>query len=78
MKYKLEWLKDQINRGNRLNYTFFWREFNSKDKVTKSCLSQRYHAPFTSNKYTFNTTEHYMMARKALLFRDKETFIKIT
>lgn len=77
MKYKLEWLKDQINRGNRLNYTFFWREFNSKDKVTKSCLSQWYHAPFTSNEYTFYTTEHYMMAKKALLFRDKETFIKI-
>lgn len=76
MKYKLEWLKDQINKGYKPDYIFFWREFTNRE-VSKSCLSQWYHAPFTSNEYTFNTTEHYMMARKALLFRDKETFIKI-
>lgn len=76
MKYKLEWLKDQINQGYRLNYIFFWREFPNRE-VSKTCLSQWYHAPFKSNEYAFNTTEHYMMSRKALLFRDKETFIKI-
>lgn len=77
MKYNLEWLKDEINHGYNTNYIFFWREFKSNGEVTKSCLSQWFHSPFTSNDYTFNTTEHYMMARKALLFRDKETFIKI-
>lgn len=77
MRYNLDWLKDQINKGYSTYYIFFWREINGNDEVNKSCLSQWYHAPFKSNEYTFNTTEHYMMARKALLFRDKETFIKI-
>jgi len=54
MKYSLEWLKAQVNQGYNTNNIFFWREFNGNDKVTKSCLSQWYHAPFTSKEYTFN------------------------
>lgn len=76
MKFNQEWLKDPINKGYKPNYIFFWREFPNSG-ISKSCLSQWYHAPFKSNEYTFKTTEHYMMARKALLFRDKEIFIKI-
>lgn len=78
MRYSIEWLKDRIIKAYTPNYIFLWREFPYNTyEITKSCLSQRFHEPFTSNEFTFNTTEHYMMARKALLFRDRETFIKI-
>lgn len=66
------------------DYVFFW-------KVTEphGYLSQWHHSPFTTRIHlpgeadprtealTFNTTEHYMMACKALLFNDLDVFNQI-
>lgn len=49
-------------------YTFFW----------KSKLGQWNLLPFTDNQgITYNCAEQYMMAKKALLFNDLETYEKI-
>lgn len=46
-------------------YAFFWR----------SPLGQWNMKPFTDNEgVTYNCAEQYMMAKKALLFRDQETY----
>lgn len=64
--------------NNKDNYIFFWGHQPSKDgKITKSCLSQWWESPFTIYDITYSTAEHYMMAMKADLFRDYETFTKI-
>lgn len=52
-------------------YTFFWK--------SKSPFSNWYtQAPFVSAEgYTFRTNEHYMMYKKAELFGDRESMVKI-
>lgn len=51
---------------------YFWgHTFHEQPTVT--CFSQWYPAPITENGVIYPTTEHYMMAKKAELFHDKET-----
>lgn len=78
MTYNLDWLKNQIKDEDQLNFIFFWREFLSIDGgISKACFSQWWYSPFIFNDVTFNTTEHWMMAKKALLFDDSVSFQKI-
>jgi len=75
MKYNAEAL---INENQSHKYLFFWGHQAAKDgSVTKSCFSQWWHAPFTVNEIEYKTAEHWMMAKKAILFNDKEIFEKI-
>jgi hypothetical protein len=56
-------------RGEPLDYLFFWGHRPSPDgRVSKSCLSQWWPAPFTVDGATYATAEHWMMAKKAELF----------
>ena len=57
--------------GGPAEYLFFWGH-KSRDVVDKSCLSNWYPSPFVVAGTTFQTTEHYMMWGKALLFDDTE------
>ncbi|MBX3253823.1 MAG: NADAR family protein [Chitinophagaceae bacterium] len=71
MKYTLPWLQQQyaINKNNE--YIFFWGHTpKSGQIVDKSCFSQWYPAAFVADGITYATTEHWMMAKKAILFSD--------
>ena len=56
----------------RRKFVFFWRE-----EGQYGCFSQWYVAPFTIEGITYQTCEQYMMAKKALLFKDFENYILI-
>ncbi|MEV0648542.1 NADAR family protein [Phytomonospora sp. NPDC050363] len=59
--------------GQRLRFLHFWGHAPSPDgRVTASCLSQWWPAPFTVDGVGYATCEHYMMAGKARLFGDEE------
>ena len=72
MKYTIE----NINPNNK--FLFFWGHQPSKDgTITKTCFSQWWESSFVVNGIEFKSAEHWMMAKKALLFNDKENFQKI-
>ena len=56
----------------RQKFVFFWRE-----EGPYGSFSQWYVAPFTVEGITYQTCEQYMMAKKALLFKDFENYILI-
>ena len=55
----------------------FFRDHRGEGKIDKRCLSQWYECQFEVEGIKYNTTEQYMMAQKALLFEDHETYEKI-
>ncbi len=71
-------LINYLNFGNRVKYLFFWgHQQQSDNAVTKSCFSQWYESPFELDGIKYPTAEHYMMAEKARLFKDKSALAKI-
>jgi ribA/ribD-fused uncharacterized protein len=78
MNYSISQLLKEQDEGVRHKYLFFWGHQPSQDgQVTKSCFSQWWHSPFITEGISYTTAEHWMMAKKALLFDDKETYQKI-
>lgn len=77
MKYNREMITEKYNNEENLKYIFFWGHTQKDEKVTKACLSQWYPCDFVVEGVTYYTAEQYMMAQKALLFQDKETFQEI-
>lgn len=78
MRYHLSWLTDKFDNGEILNYIFFWgHTTKASGSVGEFMLGQWYHSPFTVNEILYKTAGHWMMARKALLFGDRESFRKI-
>ncbi|MFV9504877.1 MAG: NADAR family protein [Oscillochloridaceae bacterium umkhey_bin13] len=64
-----------VDGGNKVTYLFFWgHQPETHGMVSKSCLSNWYPAVFTLNGITYATTEHYMMAHKATLFGDTQSY----
>jgi ribA/ribD-fused uncharacterized protein len=62
----------------RVKFLFFWRPGPEPDgRVGAGCLSQWWPSPFTVDGIAFATAEHYMMWRKAVLFRDRATAERI-
>jgi ribA/ribD-fused uncharacterized protein len=72
MKDRAE-LIDRFGRGEELDFFFFWGH-TPKDPniVDKACLSQWFLRAFTVDGVRYATAEHFMMAEKARLFRDRE------
>ncbi len=78
MNYSINWLKDQINKGERVEYLFFWGHQPGRDgSIIKTCMSQWWPASFKEEGIVYPTAEHYMMAAKARLFNDQTIFEKI-
>lgn len=75
MKYNIEKLIEE-NQDNK--YLFFWGHQPNKDgSISKTCFSQWWLSSFEVDAITYKTAEHWMMAKKAELFNDKEIFEKI-
>ncbi|GAB2841073.1 NADAR family protein [Ferruginibacter profundus] len=78
MIYSLNWLKSQIENGIQPGYLFFWGRKQKLAGITdKSCFSQWWPSPFIVDGITYPTAEHWMMAQKALLFKDEEQYQNI-
>lgn len=58
-------------------YIYFWGHQTSKSYVGKECLSQWYPSIFTVDGVKFYNCEQFMMAQKAKLFNDTETYNRI-
>ena len=77
-KYTMQWLTDEHENGKPLKYLYFWgNTANHKNEIGKFIFSQWYESPFTVNGITYKTSEHWMMAHKALLFNDQQKFEEI-
>ena len=75
--YDNAWLLDQVKRGKRQKYVFFWGHRGKKGEVTKACFSQWFRSPFTVEGRHYATAEHWMMAEKARLFGHYEIYEEI-
>jgi len=75
MKYSLNQLKSKIESGSCPDYILFWGHTQKLPGITdNSSFSQWWPSPFTVDEITYPTAEHWMMAKKALLFGDAENF----
>jgi ribA/ribD-fused uncharacterized protein len=70
-------LQIYLNEGNTVKYIFFWGHKKPKDGISKTCFSQWYESGFEEGGVFYQTAEHYMMAGKAKLFGDDESFTKV-
>ena len=72
MKYTIE----NITPENK--FLFFWGHQPNKDgSISKTCFSQWWLSSFEVDKVTYKTAEHWMMAKKAELFKDDKILEKI-
>jgi|GEM_PF-369686 len=70
--YTRDWLRWLSERTPTLKAVTFWHEDEEN-----GCFSQWYRAPFTVEGIRYETCEQYMMSRKALLFGDMNTYLRI-
>ncbi|MDW7690845.1 NADAR family protein [Flammeovirgaceae bacterium SG7u.111] len=78
MKYDKDWMKEKYSNDGGVEYLFFWGHQPRKDgQIGMSCLSQWYEREFEYDGIKYLTAEHWMMAEKAKLFRDKTILEKI-
>ena len=77
MKYTVEIIKDIIGRNQDVPIIYFWGHHLNPKKITAACLSQWYDCWFEVDGIRYHTTEQYMMAGKARLFGDEDTFKEI-
>lgn len=73
MTYDRRWIEQQFRAKARPKYVFFWGHQPAADgRLTASCLSQWWRAPFSVGNIVYPTAEHWMMAEKARLFGDED------
>ena len=70
--YDRQWLINKYWNGDDLKFLFFWGH-NPKhnEEIGKYCFSQWFELPFLVDGVEYKTTEHWMMANKALLFDER-------
>jgi ribA/ribD-fused uncharacterized protein len=68
----------RFNAGENFTFLHFWGHQASRNgTITQSCFSQWYQAAFEIEGISYATAEHFMMAEKAKLFGDQNTYQKI-
>jgi ribA/ribD-fused uncharacterized protein len=78
MNYNINWLLTKIENGFIPEYVFFWGHKQKQEGIIdKYCFSQWYPAAFVVDGIKYPTAEHWMMAKKALLFKDAEQYENI-
>lgn len=76
--YNIDWLIEKFDTGEKVKYLFFWGHTQPPgEDVGKFIFSQWFELAFEVGGIVYKTAEHWMMASKALLFEDPETFSKI-
>lgn len=74
IKYDIEWAKKQ----EQPDFLFFWGDTGTElDVIDQKVFSQWYYSPFSEDGITYPTAEHYMMAKKALLFDNMNIYNQI-
>lgn len=77
-QYNLDQHIREYQSGKKHKYVFFWGHQKSKSgDITAACFSQWWPSKFDVNGKTYASTEHWMMAQKALLFGDNEIYDRI-
>ncbi|MCT4614633.1 MAG: NADAR family protein [Marinifilaceae bacterium] len=77
-KYNIGYLIDIQEKQGVIDCEYFWGHTkNKKQKLGNFCFSQWYESSFVVNGRCFKTTEHWMMANKALLFENYEIYEQI-
>jgi len=72
MKYTIE------NIAAESKFLFFWgHQPNEDGSISKTCFSQWWLSSFEVDNVTYKTAEHWMMAKKAELFKDHAVLEKI-
>ncbi len=77
MKYNRQNMINRYNAGEKMNIIAFWGHTPNPKKITKSCFSQWYDCWFEVDGVRYHTAEQFMMAQKALLMGDEQTYDKI-
>lgn len=78
MKYTVEIIKEFVRRNNEQpTVIYFWGHTPNPKKITTACFSQWYDCWFEVDGMAYHTTEQYMMAEKARLFKDGEVLEEI-
>lgn len=77
MKYAIETIKEFVRRNADSPIIYFWGHTPNPKKMTAACLSQWYYCYFVVDGVQYHTAEQYMMANKALLFKDEEVYQEI-
>ncbi len=77
MKYEKKYIITLYESKKPLKFIFFWGHSEHSGNITKACLSQWYPCEFIKDDVVYSTAEQYMMAQKALLFQDTDTYDKI-
>jgi ribA/ribD-fused uncharacterized protein len=78
VRYNLPWLLERYQRGEPLQYVFFWGHQPNRDgSISHSCFSQWWPSAFNVGDTRYATAEHWMMAEKARLFNDATAIEKI-
>lgn len=76
--YDIKWLIERYESGETLKFIYFWGHANKHNEtIGKFCFSQWFKSSFTVDNIEYKTSEHWMMAHKALLFGDTNNFDKI-
>lgn len=73
-----KYTRAQLTPNEENQFCMFWGHHPAKDgRITKSCFSQWWMSSFCAMEQEYCCMEQYMMAQKALLFGDMETYQKI-
>ena len=77
-RYNKKKLIQQFKQQEKMKFLFFWgHRQKNKNSIDKACLSQWYPSKFTINDIDYPTAEHWMMAKKAQLFKDDNIYQRI-
>ena len=77
MKYSIEIIKQIVHENPSTEIIYFCGHSPKLRENSAFCLSQWYDCYFEINGVQYHTAEQYMMANKALMFHDKETYLGI-
>lgn len=77
MNYNVDSILHGSRTYSREDFVFFWGHTARESGIGKTCLSQWYMCQFMVDDVCFNCAEQYMMAEKARIFGDVDTWRRI-